>query len=414
MSGHEGWFRMQAVELARVSDRMSDSFAGALAPVEYGYYFVIFYTALAAPLGLILMGGIGSGFLLIPVLVLCFVALGPSVLTVLQTAWIPLACGASYLFIQLALHGESLKGMYVYQFGPWLFSLVIVQALAMHRPNFLHRFAWFTLFMGLALLPFMSLVQGGQYERATMASGVGYANGNVLGAWFGFCVLYLTIKGYVETRPAYRLAAWFMAVGSLYVVTLTLSRGALIALAISLLVASRRLLKVGFLPVLLLAGLLLGLMELGVFDQAVRGYTLRAEEDTGRLRLWPLLIEKFFNSPVIGVGASYAGAVISTGKFLTPHNSFLLFAVASGAMPLILFCAYFFRSAMAALRANVSDQDSVFYLPLVVYSAVIASTAGNIEFMLPWVIMSLALPVATGVSQMQQDDTEYLRTPTAG
>ncbi len=99
---------MQAVAVARANDRMSDSLAGALAPVEYGYYFVIFYTVLGAPLGLILMGGIGSGFLLIPVLAYCFIALGPSVLKVLQTVWIPLACGASYLFIQLALHGESL------------------------------------------------------------------------------------------------------------------------------------------------------------------------------------------------------------------------------------------------------------------------------------------------------------------
>ena len=78
---------MQAVGLARVNDRMSDSFAGALAPVEYAYYFAIMYTVLGVPLGLVLMGGIGSGFLLIPVLVLCFVALGSSVLAVLRRAW---------------------------------------------------------------------------------------------------------------------------------------------------------------------------------------------------------------------------------------------------------------------------------------------------------------------------------------
>ena len=132
---------------------MSDSFVSSLAPVEYGYYFTIFYIVFGGRLGLILTGGIGEGFLLIPVLALCFIALGQSVQTVLQTTWIPLACGASYLFIQLALHGERLSGQYVTQFGPWLLSLVIVQALAMHRPNFLHRFAWFTLFMGLAMMP---------------------------------------------------------------------------------------------------------------------------------------------------------------------------------------------------------------------------------------------------------------------
>ena len=219
-----------------------------MALAEYAYYFTIFYTVLGTPLGLILTGGIGSGFLLIPILALCVVALGPSVLTVLQTAWIPLACGASYLFIQLALHGESLYRMYVYQFGPWLLSLVIVQALAMHRPNFLHRFAWFTLFIGLAMLPFASLEYSGEYERMDLQGDVGYANSNALAAWFGFCVLYLTIKGYIETRLSYRLTSWLMAVGCLYVVTLTVSRGALLALAVSLLIAGRRLLKVGLSP----------------------------------------------------------------------------------------------------------------------------------------------------------------------
>ena len=63
---------------------------------------------------------------------------------------------------------------------------------------------------------------------------VGYANPNALAGWFGFCVVYLTIKGYVETRPAYRLASWLMAIGSLYIVTLTVSRGALLAVIASL------------------------------------------------------------------------------------------------------------------------------------------------------------------------------------
>ena len=58
--------------------------------------------------------------------------------------------------------------------------------------------------------------------------------------------------------------------------------------------------------------------------------------------------------PLIGTGASHAGAMTSTGKFITPHNSFLLFAVASGVIPLVLFCTYCFRSGTAALRALLS------------------------------------------------------------
>jgi O-antigen ligase len=386
---------MQAIGLTRVNDRISDSFAEELAATEYAYYFVIFYTAVGAPLGLVLMGGIGSGFLLIPVLALCVAALGSSILTVLHATWIPIACGASYLFIQLTLHGESLFGRYVYQFCPWIISLVIVQSLAIHRPNFLHRFAWCTLLVGLAMLPFMSLfIVDDSTQRMGLESGVGlaYANPNAVATWFGFCALYLIIKGYIEAHPAYRLALWVAAVGSLYIVALTVSRGALIAIAASLLVASRKLLKVGFLPLLLLAVLLLGLVELGIFDQVFHLYSQRGIKDSGRLQTWPFVFDKFLDSPVIGIGASNVG-VFTAGRVRTPHNGFLLLAAASGIVPLILFCAYVFRSGMAALRTPVSDQDVAFYLPLFTYT-VLMTNAGNMEFAAHWAVVSFAVPLA--------------------
>jgi O-antigen ligase len=398
---------MQAIELAPGNLTTRHTLAEALAPVEYGYYFVMFYTILGAPLGLIIPGGIGSGFLLIPVLGLCAIALGPLLLPTIRSAWLPVTCGVSYLFIQLAVHGESLDTPYVYGFGPWIISLIIVQSLLVFRPNFLHRFALFTLFMGVAMLPFVSFHQTGAYQRIGLEHGVGYGNPNAMAAWFGFCTLYLTIRGYVEKRSGYRLTALLMAVVSLYIVTLTLSRGALIAIAASILVASRRLLKRSLFPLVLLAILLLGLLELGVFDQAVHSYTLRAGEETGRFRVWPLLIEKFLNSPLIGVGASHAGAW-STGKFFTPHNSFLFFAVASGIIPLILFCAYCFRSGMVAY-SHVASRDSLFYLPLVTYTILIMC-AGNFDFMMPWGIVSLAAPIAASVSRMNQSDVQAPRS----
>jgi hypothetical protein len=393
---------MQTLGFASADARMSESLGGVgLAPAEYGYYFVILYTVLGGPLGLILMGGIGSGFLLIPILALCFIALGPSVLTVIQTAWIPIACGVSYLFIQLALHGESLYGAYIYPFGPWLLSIVIVQALAIHRPNFLHRFAWFTFFVGLAMLPFMSIYEVKGYGRMGLEHGLGYSNPNALADWFGFCMLYLTIKGYSEKRPPYRLALWVMAVVSLYLVTLTGSRGVLITIAISLLAASRLLLKTGFFPMVMFAGLLVGLIEVGVFDQVIRMYTIRGAEETGRLTVWPLLIEKFLNSPVIGIGASNARAITPSGAVITPHNAFLLFAVSSGLIPLLLFIVYIVKSGMAAFRANAPKQpDALFYLPIVIYVALIASQ-GNTDFMAPWAVVCLAVPVAANVYQVR-------------
>jgi O-antigen ligase len=405
MYGHEGYNHMQTVELAHINDRTCGPLAGELAFVEYGYYLTIIYTVLGAPLGIILPGGVGTGFLLIPILALCVVVLGSSLPSTLRSAWLPLTCGTSYLVIQLAIHGERLLEGYVYAFGPWLISLIIVQALVMHRPDFLHRFALFTFFIGLAMLPFMSVTSGGAaYERMGLQRDVGYANPNAIASWFGFCVLYLTIRGYVETRPAYRVPAWLMAVGSLYVVTLTVSRGALFAVVASLLVGSRQLLKAGLLPVLLLAVLLVGIIAIGLFDQAIDSYTRRGGEETGRLKVWPLLLEKFLSSPLIGEGASRAGAVVR-GNFITPHNSFLLFAVASGIVPLILFCAYCYQSGRAALHASASDQDSIFYLPFVIYTVMISSF-GNFDFMNPWGIVSLTAPIAARVSRMNLSDVQ--------
>jgi hypothetical protein len=396
---------MQTVGLQSVNDDTGESLAASLAPVEYGFYFVIFYTVLGPPLGLILMGGIGSGFLLVPIVALCLVALGPSFLTVLYTAWIPIACGASYLFIQLALHGESMYAMYVYQFGPWLFSLVVVQALVMHRPDFLHRFAWFMVFMGLATVPFMTVAQAGEYQRFGMERGVGNSNPNAVAATFGFCALYMAIKGYIESRPPYRIAAWIMAVGCMYVVTLTVSRGALLAVAASLLVAGRRLWKAGVVPLLLFAGLAGGLLQLGVFDQAIESYSRRAGEETGRLKVWPLLIERFFDSPFVGVGASRLGTWTSPDHYTTPHNGFLLFAVASGIVPLVLFSFYCYRSGITAVRADIDDKESMLYLPLVVYTVLITS-AGNMDFMAPWAVVSLAAPSAAGVRRIALEGTQ--------
>jgi hypothetical protein len=396
---------MQAVGLAGVNDPIRDSLASALAPAEYGYFFVIFCIALGGALGLTLMADVGGGFLMVVVLGLCVIALGPSFMTVLQTTWIPLACGASYLFIQLVLHEESIYGAYVHPFALWLVSLVIVQTLAMYRSNFLHRFAWFTVFIAVAMLPYMSMGQGKGYERLSSGGAVAYGHINQLGSWFGFCVLYLTIKGFIETRRAYRLAAWLMAVGFLYALTLTVSRGALIATIASLLVASRRLVKNGVLPILLFAVLLVGFMEIGVFDQGIQFYSRRAGEETGRLTVWPLVIERILNSPLIGVGASNPGGVTSSGSFISAHNGFLFLAVASGIFPFTLFCAYCFRSGMAARRSNDSDGNSAFYLPLVTYAVLIIST-GNLEFMLPWAIVSLALPIANSISRMNEATRE--------
>ena len=369
----------------------------ALMVLEGGYYFTIFYTVLGGAFGLTI-GNIGSGFLMLPLFGLCLFATGPYLMTVLYPISLALCCGVSYLLIELFIHNESLSALYVRDFGPWLLSLVIVQSLAL-RPRFLHRFAVFSFLIGLAILPFLNVRQGSTYARFGLEAAVGYSNPNAMAGWFGFCAVYFTIRGYVDKRTIMRIGSWLAGIGCLYVVTLTVSRGTLLAVAVAVLLASRHLLRGGFLPLFLLGGLGWIVIQLGVFDEATHSYTMRGIEETGRLLVWPLLIERMLESPLVGVGASHTGeVVVQTGEFITPHNGFLLIGVASGIAPLMLFIAHWVRAAKHAWLANAGAwPDAAFHGPLLAYTLLIVC-AGNLDFMTPWAIVSLAIPLAARVN----------------
>ncbi len=359
---------------------------------ELGYSFVVFYSVLGAPLGLT-VGNVGVGILLLLVLGVCFAEGGSGLASVFrQISW-ALASAVSYLVIQLLIHDESSSQLYVRNVGIWIPSLIVVQWLV-GREQFLHRFAFVTIALGFAMLPYMNTYGGGGYQRFGLDNSVGFANPNDLGCWYGFCALYLTLAGFSARTTGTRVFCWIVGLACLYLVTLTLSRSPLIALAAALLVASRRLFKDSFPLLLLLGGLAYGAMLLGVFDTALKSYGLRATEETGRLRIWPMLIEKFMNAPLLGIGASHAGAVDAGGKFITPHNGFMLIGVSSGIVPLAFFVGHWIKAAKAALRAYVGNwSGSEFHLPLLVY-ALLVTNSGNQSFMAPWAIVCLALPIS--------------------
>lgn len=363
-----------------------------LSLTELGYLFVVFYAVLGAPLGLT-VGNVGVGILLLLVVGVCFVEGGSDLASVFQQSSWALASAVTYLLIQLLIHDESSSQLYVRNVGIWIPSLIVVQWLV-GREQFLQRFAFVTIALGFAMLPYMNNFGGGGYQRFGLDNSVGFANPNDLGCWYGFCVLYLTLAGFSAKATGSRVFFWTVALACLYLVTLTLSRSPLIALAAALLVASRRLFKESFPLLLLLGGLAYGAMLLGVFDTALKSYGLRATEETGRLRIWPILIEKFLNAPLLGIGASHAGAVDAGGKFITPHNGFMLIGVSSGVVPLLCFVVHWVKASIAALRAYIGNwYRGELQLPLLVY-ALLVTNSGNQSFMAPWAIVCLALPLS--------------------
>jgi O-antigen ligase len=377
--------------------------------VEWGYYFLLFYTIMGGTWGLF-VSNLGSALMVI-LLGWCLLELRSRVVEVIGLVAFPLGCGLSYLFIQVFLHEESLKDADVLPFAQWVVALIIVQSLSLRR-NFFHRFAPVMLSIGVAFLPYMAGLLEAHTPRMRLDKGVEYSHPNQLAEWYGFCTVYLTILGYITRRNTVRILYWLIAVGCLYMVTLTVSRGGLLAVAIAIVVASRHLLKSGFLPILLLACLSWIPVELGVFDEATRSYGVRGMEETGRFVVWPAAVDRFLDAPLIGVGASHTSTATTVGS-ITPHNGFLFLAVASGIVPFALFVAYWLRAAWAALQANTRrSPDAAFHIPLLIFTFLTVSL-GNLTFMAPWAIVSLALPMAAGLRQQRLEPMPAQRSGTA-
>jgi O-antigen ligase len=370
--------------------------------IEYGLYFYMFYTFLGGVWGLF-VNNLASAVLIL-LFILSLSELGPEVVTVIKILAFPLGCGIAFLFIQFVFF-EELGTETVRAFLIWMLLLFLMQLVA-QRDNFLHRFVMVMVVIGLAALPYLSFYQEGEaMQRARMDRAIGFGHTNAMGEWYGFCAVYLILVGWIVKANGVRLLAWMGAVFCAYIVTLTVSRGALLAIAIAIVVASRNFLKGGFLPLLLSICIGWLVVELGVFEQSAKLYAARGAEDSGRLTVWPLILDSFYQSPLIGIGSSHVGAVTHYGKFFTPHNGFLYIAQASGIVPLLLFAAYWVRVARLAFKANTAlDSNKIFYLPFIAYSLIVVNLS-NLTFMELPVIASLAFPMVANVNRRIMDIT---------
>jgi O-antigen ligase len=148
---------------------------------------------------------------------------------------------------------------------------------------------------------------------------------------------------------------------------------------------------------------------MGIFDETARYYAVRGTEDTGRLAVWPLIIDSFLESPLVGVGHSHIGATPPGSHLVTPHNAFLYVAQSSGIVPLALFAAYWLRAGRGALQADVQkSSEAVFYLPFFVFSFLMIN-ASNFGFMTSWAIASCTIPLAGSIQRETQHLTLQVR-----
>lgn len=377
--------------------------------VEYSYYFVIAYTILGGYFGLeipLLAAG-----LIVGLSFFCLLHFGLHAKKVLAPVAFLLVAMVSYIGVQIAFHQTSLTHSHITQSVLWVSGIIIVQSLAL-RPGFLYRCA-IVLFV-IGILPLRDLTSGGVADGAVHQARLDAAvQGNLshpagLAYWFGFCAVFFAIAGLEEKRVRIRLLYWVAAVGCLLVVALTVQRGPLLAAAIALTIGFRSILKQGFLPVLLLMILTGIVIESGLFADSVAQYQVRGLEETGRLIIWPIIIERILDSPWVGVGtdlgtwvgvgATYVvGTQLVDSRFVTPHNAFLSFALASGVVPFALFVAFWIRATLASLTHRDGSDSAVFRIPFLVYGfAFFMLGDGSPE---PWALLILSVIAGHGISQ---------------
>lgn len=293
-----------------------------------------------------------------------------------------LACLISFLLIQISIYGESITDSTSRGFIVTILHLILIRCMSL-RPGFGHRMTLVLFFVGMAVLPYIGFKPG--LERAYVEEDIAgnFTNANGLAEWFGFCALYFGVLGLEIKRGVVRILAWSAAVICLFIVGLTVSRGALAATGIGLIFASRRILKGGFLPLLILVVLAWVVAETGLFANIYSLYIERGGEDTGRIGIWSEALKMFFSSPFVGFGLEKSGIYLpGEWKPRTTHNTFLFFAVAAGIIP-VLFFILFWIVALRRSLGNVEQQDyGPFRAPLLMYVLII-SIVGDMSFTFP-------------------------------
>ena len=361
--------------------------------MECGYYGLLCYAMLAPGLGILIPLAAGGMLLLLACFSVLHSGLSATVLSA-PLRW-PIACAASFLLIEVVFHGGSLADGVARPFVTWVLGLVVVHSLT-RRPGFVHRCVLVLWVMGLTTVPYL-IARGPATDPTSQRMAVDaemiagdFTNSNGLGGWFGFCAIYFTVVAVNAKKTRLLLGSCAAALGCLYIVGLTVSRGGLLGTALGMTIASRRILKRGFVPVLLVV-MLAGLTYYsGAFDDITSRYLARGAEDTGRLQVWPATLQRFLDSPLLGVGADNVETYVpNSDRAIHPHNSFLWFAVASGVIPLVLFIGLWVRAARNAIAPEESP-EAAFRAPFLAHTFV-NTMIGDLGFMQPWGLVTLCL-----------------------
>ena len=354
--------------------------------LEYGWYASMAYGTLGEAWGVSFP--ILGAALLVFLAVASVYHVADQVFKVYAPAGWALCTGVTVIAINYVFYDEKAL-MGTMSFATWICTMAIVQALIL-RPAFLKRFAFVAFAIGLCGLPLLSVRNVGGVVRAWGAGG--FSNPNVLGMWFGFCAIFFIFWGLQAKNTTVRASSWAAALGAIYVVFLSVSRGALVGIVLACVMGLRSALKQYFMPLLLIVLVFAGVYASGVFDELIDQYITRGAEESGREKLWAMGIPRVLDSPWIGVGEGNIKMPLSAGRYTTPHNGLLHIALAAGVFPLICYLMYLARVGTGTLRIMLKQNYSEdFLVPPLVAFGVFQVMVADYHFMTVWAVVAFAL-----------------------
>jgi O-antigen ligase len=331
------------------------------ARLEYAFYFAVVYSVMAPALGLEIP--VLAGLLIFAVWFFCLFRVQSTIKEVFGPIALLIGCAISFVFVQVAIHGESIMDSDIRAFITWIMGLMIVQALVL-RPGFSIRFPIVLFLIGAVTLPFIGFNPGDvDMARVEIAVQGGLTHPAGFAEWFGFSAIFFAIFGIESKPPHFKFGAWGLMVICLFLVTLSVERAPLFETALGLLLAFRKSLKRVFMPLFIVTFIVGILSFTGLFEQAISSYSARGLEDTGREILWPAAIERISDSPVFGEGMSNALIPLSATKLSPPHNSFLYFALSSGMVSLLFFAIFWLRASWRVVFQSSVHKSESFALP---------------------------------------------------
>jgi hypothetical protein len=363
--------------------------------LEYTYYAAVLYSVMAPAIGLEVP--LLAGVLILSISALCFLRLwSRSELFVYRPIVLLIAFASCFLSVQIFIHGESILDSTIRAYLIWILGLMIVHTLCL-RPGFSLRFPLVLFAIAVATIPFIG-IGADEMDKARVDIAVqgGLTHPGGLAEWFGFLTIYFAIIGLQARRAFFRVGAWSIAVACLFIVTLTIERGPLFATLLAITIAFRRVLKRGFVPVIVLIVLGGVIYETELFGPAVSKYSERGFEETGREILWPEAVERILDSPLVGVGESKVNLPLGT-KEVPPHNVFLHLALSAGIVPVALFFAFWCQAVLKSIKSPGESITDQMRLPFLVYTLV-DIMLGDWGYMTIWALLATAVGAGLAVS----------------